>query len=81
MTTDPGPVVTPDQPRRGRPGVVRLGLGAAVLVLAGADLAVKEIAEDSLSAGESVDVGLLALRLGYNPVQGSASGRTCPAES
>ncbi|MFQ1004351.1 signal peptidase II [Modestobacter sp. SSW1-42] len=50
-----------------------------MLILAAGDLAVKEVAEHSLAEGRTIDLGLLDLRLGYNPGAAFSLGAGLPS--
>lgn len=57
----------------------RIVLLATVAVLLAVDLLAKVAAQRSLTGGRSVDLGLLQLRLGYNPGVAFGLGDTLPA--
>jgi len=68
-----------DRPRRSRPRTARLAIAAAAVVLAAGDLAFKVVAEQELTGGRSIHLGLLDLRLGYNSGAAFSVGSGLPS--
>ena len=57
----------------------RATLATGAVLLAGGDLGIKTWAAQALTDGHSIDIGLLQLRLAYNPGVAFSLGATLPA--
>ncbi len=68
-----------DRPRRSRTRTARLAIAATAVALAAGDLACKAVAEQKLTGGRSVHLGLLDLRLGYNSGAAFSLGAGLPS--
>ncbi|MGY5884192.1 signal peptidase II [Modestobacter lacusdianchii] len=68
-----------DRPRRSRPRTARLGIAATAGALAASDLVFKAVAEQELTGGRSIHLGLLDLRLGYNSGAAFSLGAGLPS--